>query len=73
VARHLARRASSGCEDCSGAWAGEEVVVVTTGVVRERLERMVSWTPGAEGAPREGVVAVAADLVGTMRRDMMIE
>jgi hypothetical protein len=33
------------------------------------LWRRVSWTPGAEGAPRvEGVVVVVV-LVGMMRRD----
>jgi hypothetical protein len=39
------------------------------GAERFRLWRRVSWTPGAEGAPRvEGVVLVVA-VVGVMRRD----
>jgi hypothetical protein len=39
------------------------------GEERLRLWRRVSWTPGAEGAPRvEGVVLVEV-LAGTMRRD----
>jgi hypothetical protein len=39
------------------------------GAERLRLWRRVSWTPGAEGAPRvEGVVVVVL-LEGTMRRD----
>ena len=39
------------------------------GVVRERFERRVSWTPGAEGAPRAGVVLERWPDEGTMRRD----
>lgn len=37
--------------------------------VRARLERRVSWTPGAEGAPREGRVEVGWAEGGAMRRD----
>ena len=39
------------------------------GVLRARLARRVSWTPGAEGAPRLGWVAVGWAAVGTIRRD----
>ena len=39
------------------------------GVERERLARRVSWTPGAEGAPRAEVVWVGALVEGTIRRD----
>jgi len=39
------------------------------GAERLRLWRRVSWTPGAEGAPRvEGVVLVVV-AAGVMRRD----
>lgn len=34
-----------------------------------RFERRVSWMPGAEGAPRLGVVLVGLLGAGTMRRD----
>lgn len=37
-----ARRASRGCEEAGAVWVA---------VVEERLERRVSWMPGAEGAP----------------------
>lgn len=37
-----ARRASRGCEEVGAVWVGLE---------EERLERRVSWIPGAEGAP----------------------
>ena len=58
------RRASNGWE--------EEVVgapvALGAGADRLRLWRRVSWTPGAEGAPRvAGVVLLV--LVGMMRRD----
>jgi hypothetical protein len=44
-------------------------VALGAGAERLRLWRRVSWTPGAEGAPRvEGVVVVVV-LVGMMRRD----
>ena len=44
-------------------------VALGAGAERFRLWRRVSWTPGAEGAPRvEGVVVVVL-LEGTMRRD----
>lgn len=36
---------------------------------RERFERRVSWTPGAEGALGLGVVWVGWAFWGTMRRD----
>lgn len=39
------------------------------GALRFRLWRSVSWTPGAEGAPRVGAVVVEEEAVGTMRRD----
>lgn len=39
------------------------------GVLRARFERRVSWTPGAEGAPREGLVVEVWAVEGTMRRD----
>lgn len=39
------------------------------GAVRFRLWRSVSWTPGAEGAPRLLGVVVVVEAVGTMRRD----
>lgn len=49
-ARQCRRRDSSGWEEegCG--------VVEGAGGVMERLERRVSWTPGAEGAPGSGIV-----------------
>lgn len=44
-------------------------VALGAGALRERFERRVSWTPGAEGAPMAGWVVVAGVVVGTMRRD----
>jgi len=49
----------------------EALWVLGAGVLRERFERRVSWTPGAEGAPREGFVVEVCAVVGTMRRDMI--
>lgn len=43
--------------------------VFGAGVLRARLERRVSWTPGAEGAPREGFVVEVCAVEGTIRRD----
>ena len=37
---------------------GEVEVVFGAGVLRCRLERRVSWIPGADGAPREAWVVV---------------
>lgn len=42
--------------------------VFGAGVLRERLARRVSWTPGAEGAPSDGVVDVGCEAAGVMRR-----
>jgi len=39
------------------------------GAERLRLWRRVSWTPGAEGAPRTWGVVVVVVVAGTMRRD----
>lgn len=39
------------------------------GALRLRLWRRVSWTPGAEGAPRTCGVVVVVVLAGMMRRD----
>ena len=41
------------------------------GNVRERFDRRVSWTPGAEGAPGVSVVAAGWADVGTMRSDCL--
>lgn len=69
--RHWARRASSGCADCS---CGVDEVALEedgAGAVRARFERSVSWTPGAEGAPVYWPcwVEVAWAAWGTIRRD----
>lgn len=39
------------------------------GAERFRLWRRVSWTPGAEGAPRVAGVVLVEAVVGVMRRD----
>ena len=39
------------------------------GAERLRLWRRVSWTPGAEGAPRTWGVVVVVVVAGMMRRD----
>lgn len=44
--------------------------VFGAGVLRARFERRVSCTPGAEGAPRDGVVVDVWAVEGTMRRDL---
>lgn len=59
------RRASSGCEEATAAKAGEAL----WGVLRDWLERRVSWTPGAEGAEGARAVWVVWPAEGTMRRD----
>ena len=41
------------------------------GEERLRLWRRVSWTPGAEGAPRFAGVEVVVVVAGTMRRDCL--
>ena len=71
VACQFFRRLSSGWEDCRGAEEEDAVVVVV--VVREgwRLERSVSWIPGAEGADLDdGVLFVWVEWEdgGAMRR-----
>ena len=43
------------------------------GAERLRLWRRVSWTPGAEGAPRFAGVEVVVVVAGTMRRDCVGE
>ena len=43
------------------------------GAERFRLWRSVSWTPGAEGAPRVAGVVVVVVLAGVMRRDWLGE
>jgi hypothetical protein len=68
VDRHLVRRASSGCEDWSCAGAEDESLV-STGALRERFARSVSWMPGAEGAPVGKDVDEGVAFVGTIRRD----
>jgi hypothetical protein len=45
------------------------VLALETGTLRERLERRVSWIPGAEGAPEEKEVVEGVAFVGTIRRD----
>jgi hypothetical protein len=42
------------------------------GAERFRLWRSVSWTPGAEGAPRVAGVVVVVVLAGVMRRDWLV-
>jgi hypothetical protein len=42
------------------------------GAERERLWRRVSWTPGAEGAPRTDGVEVMVVVVGIRRRDWLL-
>lgn len=54
------------------ATADAALWVFGAGVLSARLERRVSWTPGAEGAPREAVVLVVWAVVGTMRRDLAV-
>jgi len=53
-------------------WRGASGVVVEVvegdGVERERLERRVSWMPGAEGAPRVDDVDLEVLVEGVMRR-----
>lgn len=39
------------------------------GAVRPRLARRVSWTPGADGAPRVAVVLLGFEGAGVMRSD----
>jgi hypothetical protein len=59
------RRASRGwVEAVEGA-----PVALGAGAERFRLWRRVSWTPGAEGAPRLAGVVFVVVLVGMMRRD----
>lgn len=48
---------------------GPEVLVLGAGVERLRFARRVSWTPGAEGAPRLAWVVEGLLAAGTMRRD----
>lgn len=45
-------------------------VVFGAGVLRLRLARRVSWTPGAEGAPMLACEWEGLLEEGTMRRDM---
>lgn len=66
MARQDVRRASSGWLDCSGSAVVDEPLGAEL-AVRPRLERSVSWTPGAEGAPLEGVVDVGCACEGVMR------
>ena len=67
-ARQRERRDSRGWKD----WVDvEEVVreaVLGGGALRRRFERRVSWTPGAEGAPRGEGMEVGCGAEGTMRR-----
>jgi len=65
VERQLERRDSSGCEEATAEKAGEAL----WGVLRDWLERRVSWTPGAEGAEGARAVCWAWPAWGTMRRD----
>jgi hypothetical protein len=59
------RRASRGCvDDVLGAPAA-----LGAGAERLRLWRRVSWTPGAEGAPRTAGVVCVDVVAGMMRRD----
>jgi hypothetical protein len=44
-------------------------VAFGAGADRFRLWRSVSWTPGAEGAPRTAGVVCVEVVVGMMRRD----
>lgn len=44
-------------------------VALGAGAERLRLWRRVSWTPGAEGAPRVAGVVVVVEAAGTMRKD----
>lgn len=44
-------------------------VALGAGAERLRLWRRVSWTPGADGAPRVAGVEDVVCAVGTMRRD----
>lgn len=65
VVRHCERRDSSGCVD----WSSTGLDVLGAGVESDRLERSVSWMPGAEGAPRAGWVEDRWEDDGTMRSD----
>ena len=44
-------------------------VALGAGAERLRLWRRVSWTPGAEGAPRTAAVVFVVEEAGMMRRD----
>lgn len=67
-ARQDARRDSRGWADWRAV--GEvDVEAFGAGWLRLRLERRVSCTPGAEGAPSWGVVVEGWEGAGTMRRD----
>ena len=69
--RHLARRDSSGWKDCGAVSAGlvDVLEALGAGPVRERFERRVSCTPGAEGAPgAAAAVWVGLVVVGTIWR-----
>lgn len=69
MVRQFARRDSRGCvEESWGVLECEEWEGVEEGC-RERFERRVSWTPGAEGAEGARVVWFAWFAAGTMRRD----
>lgn len=74
MACHAARRASRGCAE-----VGVDVDVESEPEPEERLERRVSWMPGADGAPWEVSLDLEALVVldvevgceegGAMRRD----
>lgn len=61
MAVHCVRRASNGCVD-------ETVGVCVTGWAL-CASRRVSWRPGADGAPRVGVVVVGRCADGVILRD----
>lgn len=58
VSRHCTRRASSGCAECSSTGLFDEDDAVAGVEVWARRERIVSCTPGAEGAEVSKAVEV---------------
>lgn len=71
MVRQEARRDSRGWALVTTGWE-EEVEVFGAEGARLRFERRVSWTPGAEGAPRVGTVYVGLLAAGTMRRAWLL-
>lgn len=65
----MRRRDSSGWDDCREAGCVDEAGPLLVVELKERFERSVSWTPGAEGADGARAVLFGCAAAGTMRRD----